>query len=96
MSFSTRIWTALGIIGLVMATSAGIFVHSSRVVLEDAVRLTDDALPGVYTLGRLSQLTEELQKKMMVDLTTGASPATSNAEWYIDALERQFRNELSG
>jgi methyl-accepting chemotaxis protein/methyl-accepting chemotaxis protein-1 (serine sensor receptor) len=46
-------------------------------------------------LGELGFGVEELQRKMLVDLTVGASPATDEAERYIDRLQGELRAELS-
>ena len=40
-------------------------------------------------------MTEELQRKMLTDISSGVSPATDKAEQYIDKLETAFRDEIA-
>lgn len=95
MSFSKQIWVALGVIGLITIGIGGLFIRSSQAVLNKATLANSYASPGAPTLGELALRVEELQRKMLVDLSAGVSPATAEAERYIDRLQSEIRGSLS-
>jgi hypothetical protein len=95
MSFSKRIWLALGLIGVITVGIGALFVSSSQTVLNKMLLANTRPGTGAAALGELGLQVEELQRKMLVDLSVGASPATDEAERYIDRLQGGLRAALS-
>src|SRR6185312_10791901 len=95
MSFSKQICVALAVIGVITVGIGGLFVRSSQTVLNKVSVANSNALPRARSLGELALGVEELQRKMLVALSVGVSPATGESERYIDRLQSEIRSGLS-
>ncbi|HXE14960.1 MAG TPA: methyl-accepting chemotaxis protein [Bryobacteraceae bacterium] len=95
MSFSKQICVALAVIGVITVGIGGLFVRSSQTVLNKVSVANSNALPRARSLGELALCVEELQRKMLVALSVGVSPATGESERYIDRLQSEIRSGLS-